>query len=95
LNDVVFYQGSSYICILAGNSTGFDNPSTDPVHWSLMAQQGVTGPAGSGTGTDSGTGYTGPTGPTGSVLIYSTIFDGGNASTNYILGPAFNCGSAQ
>jgi hypothetical protein len=28
-------------------------------------------------------------------LIYSTVFDGGNASTNYILGPAFNCGSAQ
>jgi collagen type VII alpha len=107
-NDVVFYQGSSYICILAGNSSGFDNPSTDPIHWSLMAQQGATGPAGSGTGSDSGTGYTGPTGPagggtgdagptgpTGAVLIYSTVFDGGNASTNYILGPAFNCGSAQ
>jgi hypothetical protein len=28
-------------------------------------------------------------------LIYSTVFDGGNASTNYIIGPAFNCGGAQ
>jgi len=55
---------------------------------------GPTGPAGGGGG-GGGTGYTGPTGPTGSVLIYSTIFDGGNASTNYIIGPVFNCGGAQ
>jgi len=53
---------------------------------------GPTGPAGGGGG---GTGFTGPTGPTGSVLIYATVFDGGNASTNYIIGPVFNCGGAQ
>jgi hypothetical protein len=61
---------------------------------------GSTGPTGLG-----GTGYTGPTGPpgggtgstgpTGSIFIYSTVFDGGNASTNYIIGPVFNCGGAQ
>ena len=82
-------------------STGTSIGTTGPT-----GIQGPQGPPGSGTG--SGTGYTGPTGPTGApgggtgptgptgaVLIYSTVFDGGNASTNYILGPAFNCGGAQ
>ena len=40
------------------------------------------------------TGPTGNTGPTGSVLIYANVFDGGNASITYILGPAFDCGNA-
>jgi hypothetical protein len=60
---------------------------------------GPTGPAGGGTGNTGPTGPegggTGATGPTGSVLIYATVFDGGNASTNYIIGPVFNCGGAQ
>jgi hypothetical protein len=60
---------------------------------------GPTGPAGGGTGDTGPTGPagggTGATGPTGSVLIYATVFDGGNASTNYIIGPVFNCGGAQ
>jgi hypothetical protein len=64
---------------------------------------GYTGPTGIGYTGSQGTGYTGPTGPqgtgstgpTGSVLIYATVFDGGNASTNYIIGPVFNCGGAQ
>ena len=55
-----------------------------------------TGAAGGGTGpTGPAGGGTGATGPTGSVLIYATVFDGGNASTNYIIGPVFNCGGAQ
>ena len=60
---------------------------------------GPTGAAGGGTGNTGPTGPagggTGATGPTGSVLIYATVFDGGNASTNYIIGPVFNCGGAQ
>jgi hypothetical protein len=115
INDLVSYEGSTYICIFPAPNSGFlaIPPPDDPTSWDLFAQGGATGPtgppgSGSGTGTDSGTGYTGPTGPagggtgdagptgpTGAVLIYSTVFDGGNASTNYILGPAFNCGSAQ
>lgn len=56
---------------------------------------GPTGPAGGGTGpTGPAGGGTGVTGPTGSVLIYATIFEGGNASTYYINGAAFNCGGA-
>jgi hypothetical protein len=55
---------------------------------------GRTGPTGS-PGVTGPTGIEGTTGPTGSVFIYATVFDGGNASTNYILGPVFNCGGAQ
>jgi collagen type VII alpha len=112
INDLVSYEGSTYICIFPVPNSGFlaIPPPDASDSWALFAQGGATGPtgspgSGSGTGTDSGTGFTGPTGPagggtgatgpTGAVLIYSTVFDGGNASTNYILGPAFNCGGAQ
>jgi hypothetical protein len=50
---------------------------------------GYTGPTGY-------TGYTGYTGPTGSsVTIYGVIFDGGNASISYPIGPVFDCGRAN
>jgi hypothetical protein len=39
INDAVFYDGSSYICILA--STG--NLPTNTTYWDLMAQQGAAG----------------------------------------------------
>ena len=39
INDAVFYNGSSYICILA--STG--NSPTNGTYWSLMAQKGADG----------------------------------------------------
>jgi hypothetical protein len=90
VNDIVSYEGSTYICV-----TNTDNsvPPPGSSSWDLFTE-GSTGPTGeSGGGT--GGGGTGPTGPTGSVLIYSTVFDGGNASTNYIIGPVFNCGGAQ
>ena len=68
------------------------NGATGPTGTSGTGYTGYTGPTGApGTG---GTGYTGMTGPTGSVLIYSVVFDGGNASTNYVIGPVFNCGGA-
>ena len=55
----------------------------------LIGLTGPTGPTGliGPTGNDSK--VTGPTGP-----ITSYIFDGGNAESSYILGPAFDCGSA-
>ena len=56
--------------------------------------QGVTGPQGA-TGPNGSNGATGPqgvTGVTGPVTSY--IFDGGNAQSSYLLGPAFDCGSA-
>lgn len=47
VNDAVFYDGSSYICIL--NSTG--NLPTNTTYWNLMAQEGA---AGEGSGDVSG-----------------------------------------
>jgi len=47
VNDAVFYEGSSYICILA--STG--NLPTNETYWNLMAQEGA---AGEGSGDVSG-----------------------------------------
>ena len=73
---------------------GFTGPSGSSGFTGPPGQTGVTGPTGQ-NGTTGQTGSTGSTGPTGSVLIYATIFNGGNASTNYILGPVFNCGGAQ
>ena len=39
VNDAVFYDGSSYICVL--DSSG--NLPTNPTYWDLMAQQGAAG----------------------------------------------------
>jgi hypothetical protein len=36
----------------------------------------------------------GNTGPVGTVLVTSYIFDGGNSTSSYVLGPAFDCGSS-
>lgn len=40
----------------------------------------------------SGQGNTGPTGPAGPTSSY--IFDGGNSTSIYYLGPAFDCGTS-
>ena len=52
--------------------------------WNLLpyisgSGQGLTGPQG-------------PTGPTGPITSY--IFDGGDSTSIYILGPAFDCGTS-
>jgi hypothetical protein len=53
----------------------------------------TTGGGGSGasgpTGPTGPTGAAGPTGPTTAI-----IFDGGNASTSFVLGPVFDCGTS-
>jgi hypothetical protein len=53
---------------------------------------GAVGPSGGPTGPSGPTGA-GSTGPTGAVSSY--IFDGGQASSNYTIGPAFDCGNAS
>ncbi len=58
-------------------------------------QTGATGPTGLGdtgaTGPTGSEGQTGSTGPTGPVVYY--VFDGGNPTTSYSVGPAFDCGA--
>jgi hypothetical protein len=66
VNDVVTYNGSSYICILA--TTG--NLPTNPTYWTLVnsiGATGATGPVGATgpTGITGATGVTGATGPSG------------------------------
>ena len=53
---------------------------------------GVTGATGS-TGPVGATGTTGPIGPTGATgPVIPYIFDGGDPTSTYFVGPAFDCG---
>jgi hypothetical protein len=61
VNDVVYYNGSTYIAIQDTDATGI-TPSANPSYWSLVAQQGATGPTGP-------TGATGPAGTGSSTAV--------------------------
>lgn len=61
--DAVFFNGSSYISLSAGN---LNNPPTNGVPWALFAQQGAIGVTGP-TGATGATGEIGAVGPTGAV----------------------------
>lgn len=65
-NDLVSYNGSSYIAIQASTN---QQPDTQTAYWVLSAQLGATGPTGptGNTGSTGATGATGPTGPTGAA----------------------------
>jgi len=67
LGDAVFYNGSSYISLVGGN-TG-NGPDNSPTEWALLAQQGATGvPGAQGlTGAMGPQGATGPPGPAGAT----------------------------
>ena len=54
---------------------------------------GPTGPQGPTGANSTVPGPTGPQGPTGPVSSY--IFDGGDATSTYVYGPAFDCGTAN
>jgi hypothetical protein len=56
--------------------------------WSLLPY------VGNGQGGGGGTGPTGPIGPTG-PMAPAIGFDGGNAASNYPMGPVFDCGRAE
>ena len=43
-NDVVYYNGSSYIC--KSDITGSTTPDTDTANWSIMCKQGIQGESG-------------------------------------------------
>jgi hypothetical protein len=69
LNDVVTYNGASYIC-LSNNVTGSQPDSL--VFWELFVEKGLTGETG-----PTGEGYTGPTGP-GIENIENIVYTTGN-----------------
>lgn len=68
-----------------------DNPF--PVYQIIDASGNAILLTAAGTSGGGGGGGTGPTGPTGAVSSY--IFDGGDASSSYLIGPAFDCGNAS
>jgi hypothetical protein len=88
LNDVVLYNGSSYISIINSNS-GF-NPEVDP-EWSLLAAGGslISGTSGtrgtsgiSGTNGTSGTGTSGISGTNGTSGSSGTSGESGTSGSN-------------
>lgn len=72
-NDVVYYQGSSYISLSDSNTN--HAPLTNPGFWSLAAAKGDTG----NTGATGATGGTGATGPSGIAGIWRGPWDNATA----------------
>jgi hypothetical protein len=62
LKDAVYYNGSSYLSLVA-NNTAYE-PDTSTSQWTLLAEQGATGPTGA-TGQQGPQGITGPAGTAG------------------------------
>ena len=98
LNDIVSYQGSSYISLVSANHG--NTPGASPAQWGVMAlgAVGVQGPQGlpgaTGlqglTGPPGPTGQAGPAGATGAAGAAGTpglVYQGNYSSvTNYVLG---------
>lgn len=80
----VFFNGSSYAS-LVDNNIG-NQPDTSPAQWTLLAQQGGTGPQGS-TGP---TGPTGPQGPTGATGLQGAQGPVGATGATGAQGPPVN-----
>jgi hypothetical protein len=94
LNDIVTFQGSSYISLIAGNDG--NTPSSSVAQWGVMAlgAVGVQGPMGAtgatgppGTGPAGPKGAAGPTGVTGVAGAPGLVYQGDYSPvTNYALG---------
>jgi len=67
VNDVVTYNGSTYVAIAANQGPNNYTPDVDITAWSLMAAQGAAGPAGGPQGPAGTQGPQGPAGPTGAT----------------------------
>jgi hypothetical protein len=81
VNDAVSFNGSSYIALLP--STNLE-PDLNPASWSLLAQQGATGP----------TGATGPQGPAGPTGATGAIGPQGPAGATGAIGPQGPAGTS-
>lgn len=73
LNDVVSYQGSSYISMAASNDG--NTPALSSAYWSVLAAQGGAGVQGAvgATGATGAPGVAGPQGPPGAVGAAGTV----------------------
>jgi len=69
VDDTVYYNGSSYICIASSTN---NIPSSSPTFWSLVAQQGATGPTGPAGGTV--TIYSGTTVPSSGLGVDGDLY---------------------
>jgi hypothetical protein len=65
VNDVVTYNGSTYVAIAANQGPNNPTPDGNTAAWSLMAAVGATGPAGPSGGPVGPQGPAGPAGPAG------------------------------
>jgi hypothetical protein len=70
-DDAVGYDGASYFCILAIDTTSNPAPDEDITHWALLASQGAIGPQGA-------QGPTGPQGASGGAGTLQQTVDNGN-----------------
>jgi hypothetical protein len=86
-------SGNAILLASAGGGGAFGGAGAGGGGGGGTGPTGPTGPTGDAGATGpTGAAGTGPTGPTGPVTSY--IFDGGNAASNYVVGPAFDCGHA-
>ena len=93
IGDTVSYSGSSYIALVANSGR---EPDVSPIYWSVLAQSGTTGPAGSqgATGMQGPTGYAGPQGPAGPTGSAGVAGPTGPAGASGPTGPAGPAGVA-
>jgi hypothetical protein len=91
----LYWNGTSNYLVSGGvGPTGSAGPTGNTGAASVVTgPTGRTGPTGP-RGTDGIVGVDGATGPTGPVgAVTAFVFDGGSPSSNYSVGPAFDCGS--
>jgi hypothetical protein len=70
--DVVVYNGSTYVCILAVTSSTI--PSADPTHWTLTASKGDTGATGGDSTAAASDWVSGRTYAKGDYVTYALIY---------------------
>ena len=89
VNDVVIYNGASYVGTIANQGPNNPTPDTNVKAWSVMAQAGAIGPAGSPgptgpagpAGAQGPIGFTGPQGPPGPMPTGAALTTAANTFT--------------
>lgn len=80
-NDVVFYNGSSYIALQANTNQTPPAPGAGATaYWNYIAWQGATGPTGA-TGATGATGTNGTNGAAGGMSLFQQIITAGSQTT--------------